>query len=66
MREVFGVDYEKTIDIKKISEVIKWVNSDTLKEEISIISEYGFEPKEILPKVSQKTKEYFFVMYNKL
>lgn len=66
LTEVFGVDYEKTIDIKKISEVIKWVNSDTLKEESLIISDYEFEPKEILPKVSQKTKEYFFNIYNNL
>ena len=66
LQEIFGVDYEKTIDRKRIAEVIKWVNSDTLKEESSIISDYGFEPKEILPKVSQKTKEYFFAIYNKL
>ena len=62
LREVFGVEYEDNIDRKRIGEVIKWVNSDTLKEESSIISEYGFEPKEILPKVSQKTKEYFFAV----
>jgi hypothetical protein len=62
LREVFGVDYEKTIDRKRIGEVIKWVNSDTLKEESSIISDYGFEPKDVMGKVQQKTKEYFFAV----
>lgn len=57
---VFGVDYEQTIDRKRIGEVIKWVATDTIKEESDIISSYGFEPKDVLGKVSQKTKEYFF------
>lgn len=59
---VFGVDYEKTIDRKRIGEYLKWINSDTLKEESSIISDYGFEPKDIMGKVQQKAKEYFFAV----
>ena len=66
IREVFGPDYEKTLDLKKISDVIQWVNSDTLKEERSINADYGFEPKDVLPKVSQKTKEYFFSVYKNI
>ena len=62
LREVFGVDYEKTIDRKRIGEVIKWVVQDTIKEESSIISDYGFEPKDVMGKVQQKTKEYFFAV----
>ena len=58
--EIFGFDYEKTIDRKRIGEYLKWVSQDTLKEELDVIAEFGFEPKEVLGKVSQKAKEYFF------
>ena len=62
LQEVFGVDYEKTIDRSKISLYLKWIATDTLKEESSIISDYGFEPKDIMGKVQQKAKEYFFAV----
>lgn len=62
IREVFGPEYEKTLDRKRIGEVIKWVTSDTIKEELDIIAKYGFEPKDVMGKVSQKTKEYFFAV----
>ena len=29
-----------------------------------IIAEFGFEPKEVMGKVSQKAKEYFFAVEN--
>ena len=64
LREIFGPDYEKTIDRKNLSSYIKWVTTDTLKEESSIISDYGFEPKDVMGKVSQKAKEYFFAVEN--
>lgn len=60
IQEIFGVDYENTLDRKRIGEYLKWVTSDTLKEESDIIAEFGFEPKDIMSKVSQKAKEYFF------
>lgn len=59
---VFGVDYEKTIDRKRIAEFLRFVATDTLKEEIDIIASYGFEPKDIMGKVQQKAKEYFFAV----
>lgn len=64
LREIFGPDYEKTIDRKNLSSYIKWVTTDTLKEESSIISDYGFELKDVMGKVSQKAKEYFFAVEN--
>lgn len=64
LTEVFGIDYEKTLDRKRIGEYIKLVNIDTLKEELDIIAEFGFEPKEVMGKVSQKAKEYFFEVEN--
>ena len=62
LREVFGVDYEKTIDRSKIGLYLKFVGQDTLKEESSIISDYGFEPKDVMGKVQQKAKDYFFAV----
>lgn len=62
--EVFGSDYEKTIDRKRIGDFLKWVGQDTLKEELDIIAEFGFEPKDVMGKVSQKAKEYFFAVEN--
>lgn len=64
LTEVFGPDYEKTLDRKRISEYLKWISSDTIKEESLIIADYGFEPKDVLGKVSQKAKEYFFAVEN--
>lgn len=65
LTEVFGSDYENNLDRKRIGEYLKWIGSDTLKEELDIISEYGFEPKDVMGKVSQKAKEYFFAVENK-
>ena len=62
LREVFGVEYEDNIDRSKISLYLKWVATDTLKEESDIIQEYGFEPKDVIGKVQQKAKDYFFAV----
>lgn len=64
LREIFGPDYEKTLDRKRIGEYLKWVGQDTLKEELDVIADYGFEPKDVMGKVSQKAKEYFFAVEN--
>lgn len=63
---VFGSDYEKTLDRKKIGEYLKFIGSDTIKEESDLIAEFGFEPKDVMGKVSQKAKEYFFAVENSL
>lgn len=65
LTEVFGSDYENNLDRSKLGNYIKWITSDTIKEESDIIAEYGFEPKDIMSKVSQKAKEYFFAVENK-
>lgn len=62
--EIFGSDYENTLDRSKLGNYIKWITSDTIKEESDIITEYGFDPKDIIGKVSQKAKEYFFATEN--
>lgn len=64
--EVFGSEYENKLDRSKLGNYIKWVTSDTIKEESDIIVEFGFEPKDVLGKVSQKAKEYFFAIENNI
>ena len=56
----FGEDYASNLDRKLLGDYLKWVSSDTLKEESDIILECGFEPKDVLGKVAKKAKEYFF------
>ena len=56
------MDYEKTIDRKRIGEFLRFIATDTLKEESDIIQEYGFEPKDVIGKVQQKAKDYFFAV----
>ena len=63
---IFGVDYEKTLDRKRIGEYLKFIGTDTIKEESDLIAEFGFEPKDVIGKVSQKAKEYFFAVESSL
>lgn len=56
---VFGSDYEQTIDRKKMGDYLKWVAADTLKEELDLISQFGFEPKDVMGKVQAEAKRYF-------
>lgn len=59
MTAVFGPDYEQTIDRKKMGDYLKWVSTDTLKEESDIIASYGFEPKDVMGRVQNLAKQYF-------
>lgn len=58
--EIYGSDYEHNLDRKMLGKFINWVTTDTLKEEYDLIESHGFEPKEVMGKVSQKAKEYYF------
>ena len=60
LQEVFGKDYETNISRKNLGPYLKWVAKDTLKEEMDLIQESGLEVKDIMKKVSQKAREYFF------
>jgi len=62
LTDIFGTDYEKNINRKKLGEYLKWVNKDTIKEEYDIIAKYDLEAKEVLPIVSKKAKEFFFAL----
>lgn len=61
---IFGADYEKNINRNKMGDYLKWVASDTLKEESDIIVKYGFEPKDVMGKVQDKAKKYFYAAEN--
>lgn len=61
---IFGSDYEKNINRNKMGDYLKWVASDTLKEESDIIVKYGFEPKDVMGKVQDKAKKYFYAAEN--
>lgn len=61
LQTIFGLDY-KELDRKKLGEYIKWVNGDTIKEELDVIIGHGLEPKQVLGRVSDKAKKYFFAV----
>jgi hypothetical protein len=62
----FNQGLEKTfpngepIDIKKMGQLIKWVNDDIIKEEMDTMVENKLEPKDIGKYVSTKVREMFF------
>jgi hypothetical protein len=62
MKEIFGPDYENTIDRKKFGDYMKWIYNDTIKEEMDIIEESGFDVKEVMNRASKKAKDYFFAV----
>jgi hypothetical protein len=64
IQEVFDTNNNGVIDIKKIGDVIKWVNQDIMKEELHVFAEAGLEPKEVMSKVAQFVKTRFFTVMN--
>ena len=62
----FNQGLEKTfpngepIDIKKMGQLIKWVNDDIIKEEMDTMVANKLEPKDIGKYVSTKVREMFF------
>lgn len=59
MQEVFGSDYENTMDRKKLGEYLKWISLDTLKEEGDLIENSEFTKKEIMSRVTNNAKKYY-------
>lgn len=59
-----GIDKMKELgtplENKSTGAYIKWVVSDTMKEEKDVIVESGFDVKELMPKVSEKAKNFWF------
>lgn len=54
------------LDIKRLGDYIKNVNSDIVKEEIDVIAEAGFEFKDVVKYVSEAAKKYFLNKFNNI
>jgi hypothetical protein len=46
-------------DIKKLGDLIKWVNSDIIKEELDTLIKNNLEPKQVMGATAKKVKEMF-------
>ena len=51
---------QEPIDVKKMGEVIRWVVTDVIKEEMDTMVENQVEPKEVNKYISSKVREMFF------
>lgn len=59
VQEVFDTLNGGEPDIKDVRNLIKWVMSDIIKEEIDLMNEKGLEPKAIDPQVSKLVVSWF-------
>lgn len=50
------------VDIKKLGQVMKWINSDIIKEESDTLKENNLEPKDVNKYVSAKVREMFMTL----
>ena len=51
---------QEPIDVKKMGDVIRWVVTDVIKEEMDTMVENQVEPKEVNKYISSKVREMFF------
>lgn len=58
--KIFGIGVEP--NITKTGDIIKWVISDVLKEEIDTIIENGLEPKDVNSYIGSRTRNLFMEM----
>ena len=61
---IFSSNFGKTIAMKTNREHLIGFYAKELKEELDIISNYGFEPKDVMGKVQEKAKKYFYEVEN--
>jgi hypothetical protein len=52
-------------DMKHMGTYLKWVTTDTLKEESDLIVNSGFEVKQIMSRVNDRAKKYFLALIKK-
>ena len=48
------------LDRTHISDFIRWVNADVIKEELDLIVASGLEPKDVGGHIAKKAKEWLF------
>lgn len=54
------------IDIKKMGDFLKWINSDVIKEEIDTLNDNGLEPKDVNSAISNLARTWFLDKWNNL
>ena len=52
-------------ELKHMGTYLKWVTTDTLKEESDLIVNSGFEVKQIMSRVNDRAKKYFLALIKK-
>lgn len=55
VQEVCGDD----LDVKKTGDVIRWMQSDIIKEELDVLTESGLTMKDVGGKIAQQTRKWF-------
>jgi len=60
IQETFDTNNGGDIDRKGLGDFLRWVVKDVLKEEIDVISDAGFEPKDVNKKISEVCRTWFF------
>lgn len=56
----------ENIDIKKMGEFIKWIINDIVEEEMDVMKESNLEPKEVNKFISNKARNWFLEIWNKI
>ena len=61
LEEMFGTGWTAMdLDRRKMGDYIRWVVNDIHKEDLDLIVESGFEPKELNALIGSKARDYFF------
>jgi hypothetical protein len=63
VQEVFDTLNGGEPDVKRLGDVIKWVTSDIMKEELHKFAEAKIEPKQVMPKIGPIVKQRFFEVH---
>jgi hypothetical protein len=63
IENVFGTD---ELDIRRMGDLLRWIVNDIISEEIDTMSKNGLEPKDVNKYISNKTRQMFMDIYNKI
>jgi len=56
----------ESVDIKKMGEFLRWINSDIMKEEMDTLKDNGLEPKDVNKAISNIARDWFLDKWNNL
>jgi len=66
IQEVFGENWEKELNVKKLGVVIKWVMDDVEKEDLKILEDENLALRDINRGIAKRVREYFFAVESDL